>query len=340
MIKGDKPPKRREIKLDGTINTTRGRRWIQPEVDSGCERTCIRPKIVQKQQLRTQKIPAIPIINADGSPNRQRIADEVAKIELNLDGHQENMEALILDIGNTDMLLGHDWLVHHNPTVNWKTGNITFNRCPKECKIKHSNLHINMKDSNRRKYRTRMVTIKDVDAPRKSGQLMNPDDPIIEQIITKKEKTTRRPKYLEPFAHLFEKQNFDKLPKHREWDHEINLTPDAPKEIPSKTYPMTQKELDTLDTFVEEGLRTGKIRPSKSPYAAPCFFIGKKDSPDKRFIQDYRTVNKYTIKDKFPLPRIVDQLDTLRDTKYFNKMDIIWGYNNIRIKEGDEWKAQ
>lgn len=64
---------------------------------------------------------------------------------------------------------------------------------------------------------------------------------------------------------MFEKKNFDKLPGRQEWDHEINLVPDAPK------------ELQALDEFVNEELKTGKIRPSKSPYAAPWSFIAKKD---------------------------------------------------------------
>jgi len=56
-------------------------------------------------------------------------------------------------------------------------------------------------------------------------------------------------------------------------------------------------------------------------------------------VQDYRWLNQHTIKDKTPLPLINKVIDKLKDAKYFNKLDLIWGYNNIRIKEGDEWKA-
>ncbi|PFH45280.1 hypothetical protein AMATHDRAFT_131816, partial [Amanita thiersii Skay4041] len=95
---------------------------------------------------------------------------------------------------------------------------------------------------------------------------------------------------------LFKKQDFNKLPMQKEWDHEIILVKDAPSELPGKVYPMTPKELEELDTFVKEGLETGKIRPSKLPYATPCFFIPKKDG-SKRLVQDYRKVNQYMIKD-------------------------------------------
>ncbi len=56
-------------------------------------------------------------------------------------------------------------------------------------------------------------------------------------------------------------------------------------------------------------------------------------------VQDYRKLNTVTVKDKTPLLRIGEVIDKLRTAKYFNKLDIIWDYNNVRIKEGDEWKA-
>jgi len=56
-------------------------------------------------------------------------------------------------------------------------------------------------------------------------------------------------------------------------------------------------------------------------------------------VQDYRQLNQYTIKDKTPLPLINKVIDKLKDAKYFNKLDLIWGYNNIQIKEDNEWKT-
>ena len=71
---------------------------------------------------------------------------------------------------------------------------------------------------------------------------------------------------------------------------------------------------------------------------ALCFYIPKKDGSLQLF-QDYRKLNQVTIKDKTPLPLIREIIDELKEAKYFNKLDLIWGYNNIQIKEGDEWKA-
>jgi len=56
-------------------------------------------------------------------------------------------------------------------------------------------------------------------------------------------------------------------------------------------------------------------------------------------VQDYRKLNQVTIKDKIPLPLIEEVIDKLKEAKYFNKLDLIWRYNNVQIKEGDKWKA-
>ena len=55
-------------------------------------------------------------------------------------------------------------------------------------------------------------------------------------------------------------------------------------------------------------------------------------------VQDYRKLNQVTIKDKMLLPLIREVINKLKETKYFNKLDLIWRYNNVRIKEGDKWK--
>ena len=77
---------------------------------------------------------------------------------------------------------------------------------------------------------------------------------------------------------------------------------------------------------------------SKSRYAAPDFYILKKDSL-LQLVQDYRKLNQVTIKDKMPLPLNGEVVNKLKEAKYFNKLNLIWGYNNVWIKEGDKWKA-
>src|SRR3984885_7068773 len=71
--------------------------------------------------------------------------------------------------------------------------------------------------------------------------------------------------------------------------------------------------------------------------ASPFFFIKKKDG--KLPVQDYRKLNDIMIKNCYPLPLITELINMLQNAKYFTKLDIRWGYNNVRIKEGDEFKA-
>ena len=89
---------------------------------------------------------------------------------------------------------------------------------------------------------------------------------------------------------------------------------------------------------MKEQLRKGYIQPSKSPQTALVFFVGKKDGK-KQMVQDYRYLNEWTIKNNYPLLLISDVLENIGTKKLFTKMDLRWGYNNMRIKEVDEWKA-
>ena len=156
----------------------------------------------------------------------------------------------------------------------------------------------------------------------------------------KEQKTWKEqvPDYLHDFADVFTKEDFDELPPHRPWDHAIELLPGTTERLDCKIYQLSVDEQTQLDEFLEENLSTGRIRPSKSPMASPFFFIKKKDGK-LRPVQDYRKLNDMTIKNRYPLPLITELIDMLQNARYFTKLDIRWGYNNVRIKKGDEFKA-
>ena len=101
---------------------------------------------------------------------------------------------------------------------------------------------------------------------------------------------------------------------------------------------MSREEKGEVQAFVEDQLRKGYIYPSKSPQTSPIHFVAKKDGT-WRMVQDYRHVNQWTVKNRYPLPLIADILNGVGKRKVFTKLDLRWGYNNVRIKEGDEWKA-
>ena len=101
---------------------------------------------------------------------------------------------------------------------------------------------------------------------------------------------------------------------------------------------MALKEEEALNQWLNEQLKAGLIVKSKLRYAALCFYIPKKNGL-LWLVQDYRKLNQVTIKDKMLLPLIGEVINKLKEAKYFNKLDLIWGYNNIQIKEDDKQKV-
>jgi len=91
---------------------------------------------------------------------------------------------------------------------------------------------------------------------------------------------------------------------------------------------MTLKEEETLNQWLDEQLKVGLIVKSKSRYVVSCFYIPKKNG-SLRLVQNYRKLNQVMIKNKTPLPLIREIIDKLKEVKYFNKLDLIWGYNNV-----------
>ena len=85
-------------------------------------------------------------------------------------------------------------------------------------------------------------------------------------------------------------------------------------------------------------LELASLTPFKSPMAAPVFFIKKKDSL-LQLVQDYHALNSMTVKNKYPLPLISELIFQLYRARYFTKLDVHWGFNNICIKPGDKWKT-
>jgi hypothetical protein len=149
--------------------------------------------------------------------------------------------------------------------------------------------------------------------------------------------STKVPKYLRNFEDVFSKKSFNALPERKIWDHAIELVPNS---TPSncKVYPLLPVEQKELDEFLHENLITGWIWPSKSPMASPVFFIKKKGG-SLHLVQDYQVLNALTIKNQYLIPLTSELVNQLHRAKYFTKLDICWGYNNVHIKEGDKWKA-
>ena len=145
------------------------------------------------------------------------------------------------------------------------------------------------------------------------------------------------PLYLHEFHSVFSKESFDNLPESRPWDYAVELQPNTnPKGC--KVYLLSASKQKEPDAFLKENLESGRIRSSKSPMASPVFFVKKKDSM-LCLVQNYHALDAMTVKNKYPLLLIPELIAKLHRAKYFTKLDVRWGFNNICMKEGDEWKA-
>ncbi|KAJ9534187.1 hypothetical protein QJQ45_007001 [Haematococcus lacustris] len=126
---------------------------------------------------------------------------------------------------------------------------------------------------------------------------------------------------------------FNKLPPQRPVGHTIPLQPGCkPPALPS--YKMSQPELLEMKKQVAAFLEQGIIEPSSSPYVAPVLFV-KKKSGELRMCVDYRQLNKITLRDQYPLPRVDDLFDRLANCTVFSSLDLQAGYHQIRIPDED-----
>jgi len=119
----------------------------------------------------------------------------------------------------------------------------------------------------------------------------------------------------------------------------IKFLPDAPTSIKCKPYPRSKAEGEVEEMWLKQEKALGRIKEGPSQFVSPVFFIGKKDSGEKRVIIDYRRVNAWTVRDHNPMPRIREAMDKLQGKTLFSKFDIRHGYNNIRLAKEDQHKA-
>jgi len=234
------------------------------------------------------------------------------------------------------------WLVCHNPEIDWRTGEVQMTRCPEECGKKwrmgrqmKSGWQKQKEKEESEEFR-RPTTDEEIAIVRiieEKEEERNEEEDLIE-LRTVEEMVLRRfHKYLK----VFEKKESERMLIRKAWDHAIDLREGFVLKK-GKIYPLSRVEREEIQKFVKDQLRKGYIRPSKSPQTSPVFFVLKKDRK-KRMVQDYKYLNSWTIKNNYPLPLISDLIDSIGKKKVFTKMDLRWGYNNMRIKEGNEWKA-
>jgi hypothetical protein len=133
---------------------------------------------------------------------------------------------------------------------------------------------------------------------------------------------------------MFDEKLSKRLPPRHPYDHTIPLKDN--KEPPFEAlYDMLQEELKALKEYIAENMTKRFIQASSSPAGAPVLFV-KKANGSLRLCIDYRGLNEVTIKNRYPLALIRETLDCLVKAKWYSKLDLRWGYNQIRIAEEEK----
>jgi len=312
-------------------------------LDSGASTTFISKRIVDDMELKTYKFErAIPLLNIDGTPNTVGKISHYTYLDLYIPyagGHKSRSIFAVTDIDNQDVILGIDWLRRHNPTIDWRNRSITLHCCGftlNPIRIKKGN-----PPEQTRQYRIyeeiRRMNHKDTAYRILAG--FSKSQELAIKAMDGKTKTFEEmvPKPYHDYRDVFSKEKSNQLPAHKSWDLEIKLKEGKELPKPKKAFPMSPGDKEALKEFIQQELKLGRIRDSESEMAAPVFFIKKKDG-SLRFVQDYRALNAVTIKNKYLIPLSSELVDQLREARYFMHLDLRNGYNNIRIKEGHEYK--
>jgi hypothetical protein len=304
---------------------------------SGASHNFISEDFVKCHTLPTTSVARVSVAVANGI--KSYIDQALVDFELTLNNFNDKITLAyvfpIKSCANYDLILGLPWLFKINPHIDWKTRTITITAKNQKYLLKTTNPYkqmiknnvadmtvdannflINAKQLSRCKqiYLVMIKTISNcyIDTPPSTNKQIN--------------------QLLEEFNDLFP-NDLTQLPPKRDIDHEIKIVENA---IPPSQQPfrMSQPELAELKRQLEVLLEKGFIRPSKSPYAAPVLFAKKKDGT-LRMCVDYRALNKITIKNKYPIPRVDEMLDQLNGAKIFSRLDLKSGYHQIRIKNDD-----
>ena len=310
--------------------------------------------------------------NVDGTENKQGRITSFVDLTLEIGGRKMVTRLLVTGLGKQKIILGFPWLNEHNPNINWKTGEFSW-RETNTNRRRFLKIKRNIAKDKPGKAYPKPTIDEEMDKEEGKNRTQNPilnkeneDMNILSNWVEEMEeqdevwihaKTSNSiefhlqhdekkddipleeqiPKEYHDYLDIFDENKADRFPESRPWDHKIELKEGfQPKSF--KTYNLTPEEQVELDKFLKDNLDKGYIRPSQSPMASPFFFVKKKDGK-LRPCQDYRYLNDWTIKNAYPLPLISELTDKLKDAKYFTKLDVRWGYNNVRIKDGDQWKA-
>ena len=281
-------------------------------LDCGATHNFIDPRTIKSLAMGTNPLKQPLIVhNVDGTINQGGSITHYCNLWVRKGTHIEKLGFYMANLGRDRLILGYLWFKRFNPNFNWNDNT-----------LEGEAVEIDMAG-----YRTKIASrLQAVELTQESGE--EEKKAILNQI----------PAAYHQYWEVFSEWASYWFPPEREEDHAIILKEGAPDKIDCKIYRQMAEELEATHQFITESLAKGYITDSKSPYASALFYRKKKDGK-LRPIMDYRILNKWTVQDNYPLPLITNIIERLQGKTLFSKFDIQWGYNNIRIKKEDRWKA-
>ncbi len=247
----------------------------------------------------------------------------------------------VLPMPSVDAVLGMRWLRRHNPSINWLTLTAELHHDGRTHTLQAPvpeapNAAVSPEIA------AMLLTAKQVPRALRKGAdawlcIVRHDSPSAAAPTEDSDTAVDLADTLREFPDVFLADLPRTLPPNRQVNHAIELEPGhAPPH--RGIYRQSADELAELRRQLDALLEQGFIQPSVSPFGAPILFVRKKDS-SLRLCVDYRMLNKITIKNRYPLPRIDDLLDRLHGATCFTKLDLTSGYHQIRIAPQDVHKT-
>ncbi|GLU19566.1 hypothetical protein SLE2022_358110 [Rubroshorea leprosula] len=241
-------------------------------------------------------------------------------VDIYVDGRQLSASLFVLDISDFDIILGMDWLSKHFASIDCRRKWVNFN-IPGEPEFSFQGSG---------SFALPVL----VSALQAQKCLVNGCQGFLVSVTDASSVTSRLEDIpvVREFPDVFS-EDLPGLPPDREVEFAIDLVPGTGP-VSKAPYRMAPAELKELKVQLEELLEKGFIRPSVSPWGAPVLFVKKKDG-SMRLCIDYRELNKVTVKNRYPLPRIDDLFDQLKGAQVFSKIDLRSGYHQVKIKPDD-----
>ncbi|KAA0060413.1 pol protein [Cucumis melo var. makuwa] len=287
--------------------------------DSGSSHSFISSAFVLHARLEVEPLHHVLSVS---TPSRECMLskERVKAFQIEIAGHVIEVTLLVLDMLDFDVILGMDWLAANHASIDCSRKEVTFNS-PSMASFKFKG------EGSRSLPQV-------ISAIRASKLLSQGTWGILASVVDTREvdvSLSSEP-VVRDYPDVFPEE-LPGLPPHREVEFAIELEPGTVP-ISRAPYRMAPAELKELKVQLQELLDKGFIRPSVSPWGAPILFVNKKDG-SMRLCIDYRELNKVTVKNRYPLPRIDDLFDQLQGATVFSKIDLRSGYHQLRIKDGD-----